>query len=292
MSTERGEMSIELLGPLSVHLNGTPIMPSAAKPRQILALLALNAGRVVTVSTLAEEIWGDDPPPSAATTLQTYILQLRNRIAGAMAPGQDPKKMLSTRHCSYMLQAHISRSDVEEFGRFSRAGRAAAETGDHRLASELLGRALALWRGPALVDVPMGRMLELEAASLEETRLGVLERRIEADLALGRHADMLGELSTLAARHPTNENFYAHLMTALYRSGHVGRALQTFQRLRTVLRDELGIEPCPRLQRLQHAVLSRDPYLDGAGLSRRGSQHAAERNGRSRFGAGLRSSVR
>lgn len=292
MSTERDEMGIELLGPLSVHLNGAPVMPSAAKPRQILALLALNAGRVVTVSTLAEEIWGEDPPPSAATTLQTYILQLRNRIASAMAPGQDPKEVLRTRHCSYVLQSPVGRSDVEEFGRLSRAGRAAAENGDHRLASELLGRALALWRGPALVDVPMGPVLELEAASLEETRLGVLERRIEADLALGRHADMLGELSTLAARHPTNENFYAHLMTALYRSGHVGRALQTFQRLRSVLRDELGIEPCPRLQRLQHAVLSRDPYLDAGGLTRRGSQRVAQRSGRSRFGAGFGSSAR
>ncbi len=137
------------------------------------------------------------------------------------------------------------------------------------MASDLLGRALALWRGPALVDVRMGRVLEIETASLEETRLGVLERRIEADLALHRHADMLGELSTLAAQYPMNENFCAFLMMALYRSGHAGRALVAFQRLRSALRGELGIEPCPRLQRLQRAVLSRDPLLDTARMAAR-----------------------
>ena len=207
MNTEPEEIVIELLGPLSVHLDRAPVVPSAAKPRQILALLALNAGRVVTVSTLAEEIWGDYPPRSAGTTLQTYILQLRNLIAAAAAPGRDPKQVLSTRHCGYLLASQSSQNDVHEFGRLARAGRAAAETGDFRAASELLGRALALWRGSALVDVRMGRVLELEVTALEENRLGVLERRIEADLALDRHADILGELSTLAARYPMNENF-------------------------------------------------------------------------------------
>ena len=264
MNTEPEEIVIELLGPLSVHVNRMPVMPSAAKPRQILALLALNAGRVVTVSTLAEEIWGDHPPRSAATTLQTYILQLRNLIAAAVPPGQDPKQVLSTRHCGYLLAADAIRNDVHEFGRLARAGRSAKETGDFRTAADLLGRALALWRGRALVDVRMGRVLELEVTALAETRLGVLERRIEADLALDRHADILGELSTLAARYPMNENFCAHLVTALYRAGHVGRALEAFQRLRNALRDELGVDPCPRLQRLQRAVLSGDPSLDAA----------------------------
>src|SRR5260370_10221 len=147
MNTEPDEMVIELLGPLSVHLNRTPVLPSPAKPRQILALVALNAGRVVTVSTLAEEIWGDYPPRSAATTLQTYILQIRNLIAAAVAPGADPKQVLSTRHCGYLLGSHTSQNDVHEFGRLSRAGRVAAETGAYRAGSDLLGRALALWGG-------------------------------------------------------------------------------------------------------------------------------------------------
>jgi DNA-binding SARP family transcriptional activator len=265
MSTADVEMSIELLGPLSVVLNGVPVMPRAAKPRQILALLALNAGRVVTVATLAEELWDDRPPPSAPTTLQTYILELRKRMASAMGPGADPKRVLRTRHDGYLLDAEDGQIDAQEFGQLARAGRAAAECGDHRVAAELLGRALAMWRGPALVDVRLGRVLELEAMALEESRLAVLGRRIEADLTLGRHADIVGELSALAARHPMNEHLFAQLITALYRSGHVGRALQAYQRLRNSLIDELGVEPSAQLQRLQQAVLARDPALDAAG---------------------------
>jgi DNA-binding SARP family transcriptional activator len=198
--------------------------------------------------------------------LQTYVLQLRTRLAAAAPRGQEARQLLSTRHSGYLLDAQSCRTDVEEFERLARAGRGAAEAGDARAASELLGRALALWRGHALVDVRTGPVLELEAAALNETRLGVLERRIEADLALRRHADMLGELTVLVARNPMNENFCALLMTALYRSGHVGRALEAFQRLRAVLRDELGVEPCPRLQRLQQAILSGDPALEATGI--------------------------
>jgi SARP family transcriptional regulator, regulator of embCAB operon len=262
MAAGPAEMSIQLLGPLSVQLNGAPIMPGAAKQRQVLALLALNAGRVVTVSTLVEELWGDSPPPSAATTLQTYILELRKRMAAVMGPDQDPKRVLVTRHDGYLLAADARQIDVQEFARLARAGRAAGESGDHGLAAELLGRALTLWRGPAFVDVRMGRVLELEAMALEEAHLAALGRRIDSDLALGRHADLIGELSALVARHPMNESFFAQLITALYRAGHIGRALQEFQRVRNSLIDELGVEPSGRLQRLHQAVLSRDPALD------------------------------
>jgi len=264
MNTEFGQLAIGLLGPLSARLHGKSVAPSAAKQRQVLALLALNAGRVVTVSTLIEELWGDDPPRSYSTTLQTYILQLRNAVAAA-APGDgSARQALGTRHCGYLLEEGVCRTDVEEFARLARAGRSAAERGDQRTAAEQLDCALRLWRGPALVDVRLGRVLELEVASLEETRLGALERRIEADLALGRHADMLGELTLTSARNAMNENLCAFLMIALYRSGHVGRSLEAFRRLRSVLRDELGVEPCPRLQRLQSAILAGDPALESA----------------------------
>jgi SARP family transcriptional regulator, regulator of embCAB operon len=262
MQTDPGRMSVQLLGPFTAWMGQRPVTPSAAKQSQILALLALNAGRVVTVATLAEELWGDAPPRSSATTLQPYVLHLRNRLAAA-GPG-GTREYLGTRHSGYLLDAGCCQTDVEEFGRLARFGRQAAEAGDQRAASDLLGRALALWRGPVLVDVPLGRVLELEAASLEATRLGVLERRIEADLALRRHADLVGELTLLVARNPMNENFCALLMTALYRSGHAGRALESYRRLRTVLRSELGLEPCPRLQQLQQAVLSGDLALDSA----------------------------
>jgi DNA-binding SARP family transcriptional activator len=279
VSHEHGGLDIRLLGPLSVHLNHRPVTPSAAKQRQILALLVLNAGRVATVSTLVEELWGDHPPRSWATTLQTYILQLRNRLAAAAGHARDARRIIATRHGGYLLDAPVYRSDVGEFKRLARSGREITEAGDHRGASDLLGRALALWRGPALVDVRTGRILELEAASLEETRLGVLERRIEADLVLGRHADVLGELTMLTARNPMNENFCGLLMAALYRSGHAGRALDVFARLRAVLSNELGIEPGPRLQRLQRAVLSGDPGLDTGPLPRPAAQAGRERHG-------------
>ena len=259
MNNEPGQIKVRLLGPLSARLDSRDITPRAAKQRQILALLALSSGRVVTVGTLVEELWGDQPPRSYTTTLQTYVLQLRNRLA---ACGPRARELLSTRYGGYMLEEATCQTDADEFDRLSRAGRAAAETGDHLAASGQLGRALALWRGPALVDVRLGRVLELEAASLEETRLGVLERRLEADLALGRHADLLGELTLLAARNPMNENFGGLLMAALYLSGHVKRALEAYQRVRIMLREELGVEPCPRLRRLQQAILSGDPALE------------------------------
>ncbi|MGH3434382.1 MAG: AfsR/SARP family transcriptional regulator [Thermocrispum sp.] len=261
-------LSIKLLGPLSPSLNGRPVTTSAPKQRQVMALLGLYVGRVVTVPTLVDELWGDRPPRSYATTLQTYVLQLRNALAAADPGNPDARQLLSTSHCGYLFEADVCQTDVEDFDRHLRAGRAAGETGDHRLASEEYSRALQLWRGPALVDARAGRVLEIEAASLEESRLGVLERRLEADLALGRHTDILGELTLLTARNPMNENLCAFQMTALYRAGHVGRSLQAFQRLRSALNDELGVEPCPRLQRLQNAILCGDPTLEASSVPR------------------------
>jgi SARP family transcriptional regulator, regulator of embCAB operon len=264
VSNLAAEMRIELLGPLSVRINHMPVMPHAAKPRQVLAILALNAGRVVTVPTLTAELWGERQPRSALTTLQTYILESRRRIAAAIGPDHDPKSVLVTRLDGYTLDFPADSIDVIRFERLAEAGRAAADMEDNVLASELLRRALAVWRGPALVDVRKGSVLELEAMVLEESRLAVLSRRIEADLAIGRHADIVGELAALSARYPLNENLSAQFITALYRTGHTARALQAFQRLRNSLVDELGIEPSAQLKRLQHAVLSRDPSLDAA----------------------------
>ncbi len=267
MNRNSRPLSIGLLGPLSLRLHEAQVTPSAPKQRQVLGLLALNAGRVVTVPTLVEELWGDYPPRSYSTTLQTYILQLRNALATATQSSNPyARQMLSTRHFGYVLEEDVCQTDVDVFDGFVRAGRAAFEAGDFYLASDEFSSALQLWRGPALVDVRMGRVLEIEAASLEERRFGAFERRIEADLALGRHADLLGELTLAAARNPMNENICAFLMTALYRTGHVGRSLEAFRRLRSVLRAELGVEPCPRLQRLQGSILSGDPALEAGSM--------------------------
>jgi SARP family transcriptional regulator, regulator of embCAB operon len=250
---------IQILGTFSVSVRNRTVTPSAAKQRQALALLALNAGRVVTVSTLIEELWGDHPPRSSAATLQTYIFHLRNKLAVGISRERVAGELLQTRHSGYQLECQ---TDVQELYELARAGRKAAEAGDPRAVSESLSRALALWRGPTLADVPQGRLLESEAASLEETRLGVLERRIQADLSLGRDADILSELALLVIRHPLHENFWGLLMTSLYRAGHVARALKAYQRMCVILGDELGVDPSSRLQRLHQAILSGDPAED------------------------------
>lgn len=258
------QVNIQVLGPFRVQLLEKQVTPTAAKQRQILALLALNAGRVVPVRTLLDEIWGDDPPSTCLPTLQTYISQMRNRFATALPRGYDAREFISTHHGGYMLRSDWFQTDVAEFERIARMGRAASERGDYQEASDTLTKALELWQGPILSDVPCGRILELETISLEEKRVGVLNRRIESDLALQRHSDVLGDLRLLTAKYPMNENLSGFFIIALYRSGRVARALEEFRRLRAVLRSELGIDPSPKLERLHQLVLARDPSLDGA----------------------------
>ncbi|MDT0346916.1 AfsR/SARP family transcriptional regulator [Streptomyces litchfieldiae] len=254
-------MEINILGPFTAQDHGVSIVPSAAKPRQLLALLALHADRVVTVSTLMEELWGESIPRSAATTLQTYILQLRRKIADALVddPTRQAKDVLETRHGSYILNVGLGTLDYMKFEQLVESGRRAAAVGDHQGASQQYGQALALWRGPALVDVRVGSVLELEALRLEERRMSALERRIEADLEIGRHAELIPELRVLVAQQPLNENFCAQLMVALQGAGNPWRALEAYQRLRSCLVRELGLEPSVKLQRIQQAVLTGRP---------------------------------
>lgn len=256
MQTDHGRLDVRLLGPFAVSLDQRDVTPSSAKQRQILAILALNPGCLVTASALAEELWGRRPPRSASGALQTHVTHLRDRIVGDFAR----TRIIRTGNGGYLLD-ETCRTDAAEFRGLVLEGRSATEEGDYRSASGLLARAMSLWRGPALVDVPACPALELEAASLEGTRLGALERRAEADLALGRHSDIIGELTLLARQAPLNENFTALLMTALYRCGHIGLALEAFARLRETLVVELGIEPGVRVRDLQRAILSGDPAL-------------------------------
>ncbi|HSV66556.1 MAG TPA: AfsR/SARP family transcriptional regulator [Mycobacteriales bacterium] len=256
-------MDIKVLGPLEAQECGVSIVPTAGKPRQLLAVLALCAGQVVTVAGLMEELWSTDLPRSAPTTLQTYILQLRRRLEIALANDErTAKDVLITRHTGYLLDARPGEVDVQEYDQLAAAGHRALDAHDFEAASRLLGNALSLWRGPALVDVQAGPRLEIEVMRLEESRLGVLESRIDADLRLGRHHMLLSELAVLCAQHPLHENLHAQHMVALYRSGRQWRALDVYNRLRGTLVDELGVEPSPRLQHLQRAILTSDPVLD------------------------------
>jgi SARP family transcriptional regulator, regulator of embCAB operon len=256
-------MQIKLLGPLDVTENGRSITPTASKARQTLAMLALHAGQVVTVSALVEELWGMELPRKPLQSVQTYILILRRMINKARPDQQDSaKSILVTSHGGYMLDVPAVDLDVRRYERMSAAGQQAMQSGDYESASRLLRSALAIWRGPALVDVQIGIPLSLKVNGLEEHRLGIQETSIEADLRLGRHHMLLGELGELCARYPMHENVCIQYMTALYRSGRKWRALEVFRKLRDTLVNELGVEPSPHVQYLQHAILNSDPKLD------------------------------
>ncbi|MGW1764806.1 AfsR/SARP family transcriptional regulator [Streptomyces sp. NPDC002073] len=270
-------MDIEVLGTLAVREHGVSITPTAPKPRQVLALLALHADQVVPVSALIEELWAGAPPRSARTTLQTYVLQLRALIATALEQGaaaedgecpegaagaaerRTAKDVLVTLPGGYLLNSGGGTSDVREFDRLAGMGYRAMDGGDFPGAARLLREALSLWSGPAFADVHGGIQLDMETRRLEETRLCALDQRIEADLRLGRHRELLAELTVLASRYRTHENLHGQFMLALHRSGRRGEALDVYQRLRATLVRELGLEPSAALRRLQRSILMASP---------------------------------
>jgi DNA-binding SARP family transcriptional activator len=262
---------IKVLGPLEAHIGGQSIVPSAGKPSQVLAMLALNAGHVVTVSALCEEIWDYQPPRSSVPTLHTYILKLRKKLDDALAADGTgcAKDILVTRRAGYQLNVAPDDVDTVCYDRLSSAGRHAVNQGDHETAAHLLGTALRLWRGPALADVPTGPQLAIESMRLEENRLGDLHLRIEADLKLGRHHQLLAELATLCARHPMLENFCVQHMIALSRSGRQSEALAAYRRLRTGMVEQLGVEPSHRVRHVHRAILTGQPLTNDVNLAGR-----------------------
>jgi SARP family transcriptional regulator, regulator of embCAB operon len=268
-------MRIHVLGPLNAEVNGTSIVPSAGKPRQILSLLALQPRRIVPVPTLMEELWGMEPPPSALTTLQTYILQLRRRLGTAIGPGCMPvaKDILATRHGGYLLDIDSDCVDVHEYETLVRHGQAAFEAGDDKMSAEHFHEALDLWTGPPLVDVSAGPVLEIEVIRLQESRLVTVERCIDADLRLGRHSELIADLTDLTARYPHHEGLHSQVMVALYRAGRQASALDVYRRLRIRLIEELGVEPAPQLQRMHQAMLAVDPMLDVIAAPRHSSTY-------------------
>lgn len=262
-ANHRAAIVIHVLGPLTVEIEGRSLVPTAGKPRQLLALLALRCGQIVPVSTLMDEIWGDAIPRSGLTTLQTYIMQLRRLIGGCLpqSSGLHPKDVLTTSFNGYRLAAEPEQFDMRRFGQLATAGDQALERGDAAAASTHLNEALEQWCGPALIDVPVGRVLSLEVMGMDEARMRVQEQRIMADLILGRHAQLIPELRMLVARHPMHESLSALLMIAFQRVGAEWRALEVFRNLRQALISELGVEPSQRLQKLHQAVLSKAPEL-------------------------------
>ncbi|MEU4655591.1 AfsR/SARP family transcriptional regulator [Streptomyces sp. NPDC023723] len=238
--------------------------PSAPKARQVLALLLVNANRLVSTDALIEELWAERPPRSALSALQTYVFQVR-RLLGELVPGTPPKKILVTTPNGYEFRADPARVDLQRYERHRLAGQRAFHGGDNLTAVEQFRAALHIFSGPPLANVRRGTRLAAELVRLTESRTGVQETRIEAELELGRQHEVLSELSGLASRHPQHEGFHRQLMLALYRCGRRPQALKVYDRLRQSLVAELGLEPSRELRTLQQAILCADPGLDAAG---------------------------
>ncbi|MGH3622994.1 MAG: BTAD domain-containing putative transcriptional regulator, partial [Sciscionella sp.] len=228
------------------------------KQRTLLAALLLHAGHVVAVSQLLDMLWGDDPPKTATTQVQGLVSQLRR----ALTPDCGGYSPLLTRHPGYLLEVAPGELDINVFDEQVAQARADAAAGRLAKAADELRAALRVWRGPALGGIDAEEIVQVEVPRLRERYLAVLEERIEADLKLGRHADLVGECQALVAEYPFQERLRYQLMLALYRSGRQAEALEVFRQGRQILGDELGLEPGQGLRQLEQAVLLADPSLD------------------------------
>jgi DNA-binding SARP family transcriptional activator len=253
-----------ILGPLEVVRSGCAVPLGGRRQRAVLALLLLEANRVVSVDRLAEDVWGGHPPHGSVTTLQSYVFRLRralepDRLRGAAG------EVLVTKDRGYLLRVNREHLDAAIFEEAGTAGRAALDAGRYTEAAQTLRQALDLWRGPVLADLADYAFARPEAARLEELRLAAVEDRIDADLALGRHQALTGELERLVGEYPLRERLHGQLMLALYRCGRQAEALAAYRRVRDLLAGELGIDPGEPLQRLHGSVLAHDPALDWHG---------------------------
>jgi DNA-binding SARP family transcriptional activator len=238
---------LRLLGPVQAVRAGRDVPLGGPRQRAVLALLALDAGRVVPAGRLVEELWRGRPPLGAAKTLRSYVSRLRSALA--------PEVAVVARGGGYVFTLGSGRLDADEFERLVAEGRAALGGAEAVAAGNRFRAALGLWRGPALADVAEVEPLAREAARLEELRLAAVEGRLEADLAAGSHAEVAGELERLVGEHPLRERLWRLLMLALYRGGRQADALAAYQRARAVLAGELGLEPGLELRELERAVL-------------------------------------
>lgn len=242
-------MQFRILGPLEVSDEDRPLDLGAPKQRALLALLLLNPNEIVSTDRLIADLWGDSPPATVAKSAHNYVSRLRKEL---------PDGRLATRPPGYVLRVDHGELDLDVFERLRREARALPPDA----AAARLRDALALWRGPPLADLAYEPFAQSEIARLEELRLAALEERIDADLADGRHADLVGELRARVAEHPLRERLRAQLMLALYRSGRQAEALEAYRLARRELLEELGLEPSAALKRLERSILEQDPELE------------------------------
>lgn len=242
-------MEFRILGPLDVEDGGSPVALGGPKQRTLLALLLLTPNRAVSVDRLVDGLWPRDPPAAAANALQYHVSQLRKALDdGAAIVTQEP---------GYLIRLDPEQLDLLRFEQLV----IEADGADADRASRLLGEALALWRGEPLADLGDDVLSHGEVQRLEAVRLAALERRVDADLALGRHTQLIPELEAFVRAHPLHEGLVAALMRALYGAGRQANALQVYRRTRETFHTELGIEPSPFLRELERAILRQDPEL-------------------------------
>ena len=252
-------MEFRILGPLEIVDDGRTLALRGSKKRALLTILLLHANEVVSRERLLDDLWGEDKPETATTALHGYVSQLRKVLE---PNGDRDPRVLVTRAPGYELTIDAESIDLKCFERLAERGKRALAADDAETAATTLGEALALWRGQPLAEFGSSPFALVEVLRLEELRLSTNEDRIEADLALGRHASLIGELETLLAGHPYRERLCGYLMLALYRSGRQAEALDVYQRTRRALVEELGIEPGTRLQQLERAILNHEPSLE------------------------------
>jgi DNA-binding SARP family transcriptional activator len=244
-------VEFRILGPLEVIEGGRQLTLGGPRQRALLALLLTRANEVVSTDRLIDELWGAQAPGTAANTLQYHVSRLRKTLA--------PSKAIVTQDPGYLIQVGANELDLFRFERFVEE----AQEATPQVAAQLLRDALGLWRGPALADVAQESFAQAEIRRLEELRVAAIERRVEADLALGRHGQLIAELEHLVRRHPLREGIRGQLMLALYASGRQSDALAVYRQTRSLLVEELGVEPSPALQELETAILRHDPALAG-----------------------------
>jgi YVTN family beta-propeller protein len=254
-------MDYRILGRLEVHDDGRNVALGGEKPRALLAILLLHRNEVVSADRLIDELWGESPPPSALRTLQAYVSRLRKTLGGNGAASGPGSSLLTQGH-GYLLRVGPGELDLERFTELTERGRETLAAGEPGQAAELLREALGWWRGPPLADFAYEPFAQAAIAQLEERRLAAVEERVEADLALGRSRELVGELRDLIERYPLRERLRGQLMLALFRSGRQAEALEVYQEFRRRLSEELGLEPGPGLKQLELAVLGRDVTLD------------------------------
>jgi DNA-binding SARP family transcriptional activator len=242
-----------LLGPVLVRRDGVAVPVPRGRQRAVLALLLLNVGRVVSVGEIAETLWGTAPPPSASATVRNYVKRLRRGL------GNADQARIVTRSPGYMVRIDPGELDVARFEVLLDGARSAARGGSWEAAADQARAALALWRGEPLADVESEALALGEVPRLTELRLQAAELRIDAELRLGRHGEVIAELERLAAAQPLRERLHALLMLALYRDGRQAEALAVYRQARRVLVDELGAEPGAELRELHRQILTAGP---------------------------------